>query len=64
MQPWMAIPAEASLLLRGIDKTFILQWLKWAEKELGYSGLAILSIILQPTAELGRWNEIKQMNLI
>jgi NAD+ synthase (glutamine-hydrolysing) len=37
--------------IAGIDKPFIIQWLKWAEKELGYSGLAYVNN-LQPTAEL------------
>jgi NAD+ synthase (glutamine-hydrolysing) len=37
--------------IAGIDKPTILQWLKWAEKELGYSGLAAVNA-LQPTAEL------------
>lgn len=37
--------------IAGIHKTFILQWLKWAEKSLGYSGLNSVNN-LQPTAEL------------
>lgn len=37
--------------IAGIDKPFIIQWLKWAEKELGYTGLR-LGNTLQPTAEL------------
>lgn len=37
--------------LAGIDKPFILQWLKWAEKELGYDGLRYVNS-LTPTAEL------------
>lgn len=37
--------------IAGIDKPFIIQWLKWAEKELGYSGLKTVNN-LQPTAEL------------
>ncbi|MGC4022391.1 MAG: NAD(+) synthase [Cyclobacteriaceae bacterium] len=37
--------------IAGIDKPFILQWLKWAEKELGHSGLSYVNN-LQPTAEL------------
>jgi NAD+ synthase (glutamine-hydrolysing) len=37
--------------IAGISKPFILQWLKWAEKELGYTGLAPVNN-LQPTAEL------------
>lgn len=37
--------------IAGIDKPFIIQWLKWAEKELGYSGLSLVNT-LQPTAEL------------
>ncbi|MEK6780477.1 MAG: NAD(+) synthase [Bacteroidota bacterium] len=37
--------------IAGIDKPFILQWLKWAEKELGYKSLSFVNK-LQPTAEL------------
>lgn len=37
--------------IAGIDKPFIIQWLKWAEKELGYNGLSYVNN-LQPTAEL------------
>lgn len=37
--------------IAGIDKTSILQWLQWAEKELGYDGLHAVNS-LQPTAEL------------
>jgi NAD+ synthase (glutamine-hydrolysing) len=37
--------------IAGIDKPFILQWLKWAEKELSYEGLSYVNN-LQPTAEL------------
>lgn len=37
--------------IAGIHKTFILQWLKWAEQSLGYSGLNPVNN-LQPTAEL------------
>ena len=37
--------------IAGIDKPFIIQWLKWAEKELHYSGLSSVNN-LQPTAEL------------
>ncbi len=37
--------------IAGIDKPFIIQWLKWAEKELDYSGLSLVNT-LQPTAEL------------
>lgn len=37
--------------IAGLDKPFIIQWLKWAEKELGYSGLSYVNN-LQPTAEL------------
>lgn len=37
--------------IAGIHKTFILQWLNWAEKELGYAGLNPVNN-LQPTAEL------------
>jgi NAD+ synthase (glutamine-hydrolysing) len=37
--------------IAGIDKPFILQWLLWAEKKLGYSGLQYVNN-LEPTAEL------------
>lgn len=37
--------------IAGIDKPFILQWLKWAEQELGYTGLSYVNN-LTPTAEL------------
>jgi NAD+ synthase (glutamine-hydrolysing) len=37
--------------IAGIDKPFIIQWLIWAEKKLGYAGLAKVNG-LQPTAEL------------
>jgi NAD+ synthase (glutamine-hydrolysing) len=37
--------------IAGIDKPFIMQWLKWAEKALGYGGLSYVNN-LQPTAEL------------
>ncbi|MEQ9423796.1 MAG: NAD(+) synthase [Cyclobacteriaceae bacterium] len=37
--------------IAAVDKPFILQWLKWAETELGYSGLREVNS-LQPTAEL------------
>lgn len=37
--------------IAGIDKPFLLQWLKWAELALGYSGLHHVNN-LQPTAEL------------
>lgn len=37
--------------IAGIDKPFIIQWLKWAEKDLGYAGLHAVNS-LQPTAEL------------
>ncbi len=37
--------------IAGVSKTFILQWLKYAEKELGYSGLEDVNR-LSPTAEL------------
>ena len=37
--------------IAGLDKPFIIQWLKWAEKELGYSGLSYVNN-LAPTAEL------------
>jgi NAD+ synthase (glutamine-hydrolysing) len=37
--------------IAGLDKPFIVQWLKWAEKELGYAGLSYVNN-LQPTAEL------------
>jgi NAD+ synthase (glutamine-hydrolysing) len=37
--------------LAGIDKPFILQWLKWAEQTLDYTGLRFVNS-LTPTAEL------------
>lgn len=37
--------------IAGIHKTFILQWLRWAEQSLGYAGLNPVNN-LQPTAEL------------
>ena len=37
--------------IAGIDKPFIIQWLKWAEKDLGYNALSFVNN-LQPTAEL------------
>lgn len=37
--------------IAGVDKPFIIQWLKWAEKNLGYTGLSYVNK-LQPTAEL------------
>jgi NAD+ synthase (glutamine-hydrolysing) len=37
--------------IAGVDKPFIIQWLKWAQEQLGYSGLAAVNK-LEPTAEL------------
>ncbi len=37
--------------IAAVSKDFILQWLRWAEKELGYKGLKDVNA-LQPTAEL------------
>jgi NAD+ synthase (glutamine-hydrolysing) len=37
--------------IAGLSKPFIIQWLKWAEKELGYTGLSYVNN-LTPTAEL------------
>jgi NAD+ synthase (glutamine-hydrolysing) len=37
--------------IAGLSKVFLLQWLRWAEKELNYTGLAPVNQ-LQPTAEL------------
>lgn len=37
--------------IAGVDKPFLLQWLKYAEKELGYTGLSHVNS-LTPTAEL------------
>lgn len=37
--------------IAGVDKPFLLQWLKYAEKELGYKGLSYVNS-LTPTAEL------------
>lgn len=44
--------------IASVDKYFLLQWLKWAEIELGYTGLKSVNA-LQPTAEL-RPNENHQ----
>lgn len=37
--------------IAGLSKPFILQWIRWAEKELGHTGLKRIND-LQPTAEL------------
>jgi NAD+ synthase (glutamine-hydrolysing) len=37
--------------IAGVDKPFVIQWLKWAQAKLGYQGLAPVNN-LQPTAEL------------
>lgn len=37
--------------IAGVDKPFIIQWLKWAETKLGYVGLKLVNE-LEPTAEL------------
>ncbi len=37
--------------ISGVDKVFVRQWLNWAEKTLGYSGLEMVNA-QQPTAEL------------
>jgi NAD+ synthase (glutamine-hydrolysing) len=37
--------------IAAVDKFFVLQWLRWAEKTLGYKGLQKVNS-LQPTAEL------------
>jgi NAD+ synthase (glutamine-hydrolysing) len=37
--------------IAGIDKPFIRQWLRWAERDLGYTGLSLVNN-LEPTAEL------------
>jgi NAD+ synthase (glutamine-hydrolysing) len=37
--------------IAGVDKPFIIQWLRWAEINLGYRGLSAVNN-LQPTAEL------------
>lgn len=44
--------------IAGVDKYFVLQWLKWAEQALGYTALKHVNS-LQPTAEL-RPNENHQ----
>ncbi|MFT6335814.1 MAG: NAD+ synthase (glutamine-hydrolyzing) [Cyclobacteriaceae bacterium] len=44
--------------IAGVDKEFILQWLKYAEKQLGYSGLLAVNN-LSPSAEL-RPSEMEQ----
>jgi NAD+ synthase (glutamine-hydrolysing) len=42
--------------IAAIDKSFIIQWLKWAEIELGYESLSYVNS-LQPTAELRPENQ-------
>lgn len=42
--------------IAGVDKTFIIKWLKWAEKELNYAGLSKVNE-LTPTAELRPSNQ-------
>lgn len=42
--------------IAAIDKPFIIQWLKWAEKHLGYKSLGYVNS-LQPTAELRPENQ-------
>ena len=37
--------------IAGVDKPFIMSWLKWAESHVGYTGLSYVNN-LQPTAEL------------
>ena len=37
--------------IAGVDKPFIIQWLKWAETSLGYDSLSPVNA-LEPTAEL------------
>ena len=37
--------------IAGVDKNFVREWLVWAEKNLGYTGLSYVNS-LQPTAEL------------
>jgi NAD+ synthase (glutamine-hydrolysing) len=37
--------------IAGLSKPFILQWIKWAESDLGHDGLKLINE-LQPTAEL------------
>lgn len=37
--------------IAGLNKPFVIQWLNWAEKELGYTALSYVNQ-LQPTAEL------------
>jgi NAD+ synthase (glutamine-hydrolysing) len=44
--------------IASVDKYFLLNWLRWAEIELGYTGLKSVNA-LQPTAEL-RPNENQQ----
>lgn len=44
--------------IAGMDKYFILRWLKWAEKHLGYSALSMVNS-LTPTAELRPKGEIQ-----
>ncbi|MCB0496055.1 MAG: NAD(+) synthase [Cyclobacteriaceae bacterium] len=37
--------------IAGINKSFLVEWLRWAEKELGYTGLSYVNKLI-PTAEL------------
>lgn len=51
--------------IAGIDKPFIIQWLKWAESSLGYKGLQRVNT-LQPTAELrpGNYEQTDEKDLM
>ena len=49
--------------IAGIDKPFIRQWLKWAEKELLYAGLQAVNN-LQPTAELRPYPQTDEEDLM
>lgn len=44
--------------IAGVDKTFIREWLKYAEKELGYKALSLVNNLV-PTAELRPQDQIQ-----
>lgn len=49
--------------ISAVDKPTILQWLKWAEKELGYTALEQINR-LKPTAELRPGNQTDEADLM
>ena len=48
---WQKVKLSSLAPISSVDKHYIRQWLHYAEKELGYSGLAPINV-LPPTAEL------------